>query len=198
MGKVNRATPDEMLTIRPPSLIRGSSFCDSKKTPLKWTFTMESKSAERRYFAVVGGNVEQERFKIDAPIARNKHNRLLMAVDPHGKPAITHIKRIGRSDHGYVIGARLETGRTHQIRVHLTGLGCSVLGDPVYGIPSAKQSKWLALPPTIVKAVESLPGQALHARTLGFRHPMTGAKLAFTAEPPPAFQALLAGLKAFA
>jgi 23S rRNA pseudouridine1911/1915/1917 synthase len=91
----------------------------------------------------------------------------------------------------------LETGRTHQIRVHLTGIGHSLLGDPVYGTPSDSQPKWQSLPKEVQSAVKSLPGQALHARVLGFQHPITGEKLRFEATPPPEFQALLAALEKY-
>jgi 23S rRNA pseudouridine1911/1915/1917 synthase len=127
---------------------------------------MESKSAERRYFAVVGGNVEQERFTISAPIARSKQNRLLMTVDPHGKPAVTHVKRLARVESGTVVGCRLETGRTHQIRVHLRAVGMPVLGDTLYA----------------PREFASGPLQ-LHAGYLEFDHPTTGERIAFYAQP---------------
>jgi 23S rRNA pseudouridine1911/1915/1917 synthase len=93
--------------------------------------------------------------------------------------------------------ARLETGRTHQVRVHLTGQGHSLLGDPVYGAPSERHPKWLALPADVRAAVENLPGQALHARVLGFTHPITGETLRFEAEPPEAFRLLLTALQRY-
>jgi 23S rRNA pseudouridine1911/1915/1917 synthase len=91
----------------------------------------------------------------------------------------------------------LETGRTHQVRVHLTGLGHSLLGDPIYGTPTQTQPKWQALPKEIRTAVQLLPGQALHARILGFQHPITGERLRFEAAPPQAFANLLNQLQAF-
>lgn len=131
---------------------------------------MESKSAERRYFAVVGGNVEQERFTISAPIARSKRNRLLMAVDPHGKAAVTHVKRIARLESGTLVACRLETGRTHQIRVHLRAVGMPVLGDTLYA----------------PREMASGPLQ-LHAGYLSFDHPTTGDRVAFYAAPDDLF-----------
>jgi 23S rRNA pseudouridine1911/1915/1917 synthase len=92
---------------------------------------------------------------------------------------------------------RLETGRTHQIRVHLTSIGHSILGDPIYGNPSTNQAKWRTLPTDVQTAVEAMPGQALHAAVLGFNHPITGEPHRFEAEPPPAFQALHKALKHF-
>ncbi len=82
---------------------------------------------------------------------------------------------------------QIKTGRTHQVRVHLAGIGASILGDPVYGTPTPQHTKWTALPAPIQKAVKLLPGQALHARLLGFRHPVTEQFLLFEADPPPEF-----------
>ncbi|MDR3688645.1 MAG: RluA family pseudouridine synthase [Fimbriimonas sp.] len=131
---------------------------------------MESKTAERRYFAVVWGDIEQERFKVEAPIARNKHNRLLMGVDPGGKPAVTHIKRLKRMSQGTLVAARLETGRTHQIRVHLSAVGHPVLGDRLY---ASRESGTGAL--------------QLHAGYLAFDHPADGRRVAIYAEPDSEF-----------
>lgn len=131
---------------------------------------MESKTAERRYFAVVSGDIEQERFKIEAPIARNKHNRLLMAIDSTGKLAVTHVKRIKRMDQGMLIGARLETGRTHQIRVHLSAVGHPVLGDKLYA----------------PKEFSSGPLQ-LHAGYLAFDHPSSNERVVVYAGPDESF-----------
>lgn len=131
---------------------------------------IEGKSAERRYFAVVAGNVEQEKFRVDAPIARDRKNRLKMAVDPLGKHAITHILRIARLDAGWLLGIRLETGRTHQIRVHLSSLGMPVLGDSIYA-PKDFQTGNLQL----------------HAGYLAFDHPISGKRIECFAEPPEDF-----------
>ncbi|HWD41980.1 MAG TPA: RluA family pseudouridine synthase [Fimbriimonas sp.] len=131
---------------------------------------MESKSAERRYFAVVAGLVERDRFTVDAPIARNKANRLLMAVDSNGKRAVTHFKKIAVVPQGVVLGARLETGRTHQIRVHLSAVGLPVLGDRLYA-PK--------------KYAEGL--LQLHAAYLEFTHPMTGERLCHYVAPDSEF-----------
>lgn len=131
---------------------------------------METKSAERRYFAVVAGDVEQTRFTIAAPIARSKVNRLLMAVDPHGKPAVTHVKRLARVPQGNLVACRLETGRTHQIRVHLRAIGHPVLGDSLYA----------------PKEYATGPLQ-LHAAYLALDHPTTGDRIAFYAAPDAEF-----------
>lgn len=131
---------------------------------------IEGKSAERRYFAVVAGQVEQERFRVEAPIARDRRNRLKMAVDPLGRRAVTHILRIARLDAGWLLGIRLETGRTHQIRVHLSSLGMPVLGDGVYA----------------PKDYQSGPLQ-LHAAYLSFDQPTTKKRIECFARPPHDF-----------
>ncbi|MFI5384783.1 MAG: RluA family pseudouridine synthase [Fimbriimonadales bacterium] len=131
---------------------------------------IETKAAARRYVAIVGGEVKQERFTIDAPLARDKRNRLRMAVDPFGKVAVTHVKVIRRVDSGTLIAVRLETGRTHQIRAHLRAIGNPVLGDAIYA------PKELAQGPL-----------QLHACYLELVHPRTGERLAVYAAPPPDF-----------
>lgn len=131
---------------------------------------LESKTAERRYFAVVAGQVEQERFAIDFPIGRSESDRRMMAVSAKGKRAVTHVKRIARLDQGTLIAARLETGRTHQIRVHLRAIGHPVLGDSLYAPKEHAEG----------------PMQ-LHAGYLAFDHPLTGERVAFYAPPDDSF-----------
>jgi 23S rRNA pseudouridine1911/1915/1917 synthase len=131
---------------------------------------METKTAERRYVAVVAGRVEQEQFRVDAPIARHRQNRLLMAVDPEGKTAITHVKRLARLERGTLVGCKLETGRTHQIRVHLRAIGHPVLGDTLYA------------PKEFAVGVLQL-----HAAFLGLEHPVRGERVEFYAPPPADF-----------
>src|SRR5579862_44071 len=126
-----------------------------------------SKAAERRYVAVVAGEVSEERFVIKAPIARDVHNRLKMAVSAIGKDAATHVKRLGSCDAGTVVAVRLETGRTHQIRVHLRAIGCPVIGDSIYA----------------PRELSSGPLQ-LHACYLALRQPQTDALIAVYASPP--------------
>ena len=131
---------------------------------------IEGKTAERRYVAVVGGEVVKDRFVIDAPIGRDKHSRQRMAVEPTGKNARTHIKVLGTVDAGTVVAAKLETGRTHQIRVHLRSVGYPVVGDRVYA----------------PKELQGLPLQ-LHAAFLSFMHPTTRTRVAFYTPPPADF-----------
>lgn len=131
---------------------------------------METKTAERRYLAVTGGWPEQDLFRIDAPIGRDPVNRQKMAVQVRGKSAQTYVLRLARLEVGVLLGCRLTTGRTHQIRVHLSSVGLPVYGDTVYA-PSAYRSGPLQL----------------HAAYLAFDHPMTGERVEFTAEPPEDF-----------
>jgi 23S rRNA pseudouridine1911/1915/1917 synthase len=131
---------------------------------------IEGKEAERRYVAMVAGDVENERFVIDAPLARDQRNRLKMAVDPKGKIAVTHVKRLARIESGTLVACRLETGRTHQIRVHLRAVGLPVLGDAIYA----------------PKELSGGPMQ-LHAAFLALRHPRSGEPISAYAAPPDDF-----------
>lgn len=131
---------------------------------------IESKSAERRYFAVLAGEIIREKFAVDAPIARSKQNRQLMTVDPKGKRAVTHLRRVTRLSQGTLIAARLETGRTHQIRVHCRSIGHPVLGDNLYA-----PKEW------------ATGDMQLHAAYLAFDHPRTGERVVTFAAPPGDF-----------
>ncbi len=131
---------------------------------------IESKSAERRYFAVLAGEIIREKFAVDAPIARSKQNRQLMTVDPKGKRAVTHLRRVARLSQGTLIAARLETGRTHQIRVHCRSIGHPVLGDNLYA-----PREWAS------------GDMQLHAAFLAFDHPRTGDRVITFCAPPQDF-----------
>ena len=131
----------------------------------------------RRYRAIVHGVLQEEEGTVDQPIARSRTNRLKMAVDPvRGKRAVTHYRVLQRFEHYTYIECRLETGRTHQIRVHMTWLQHPLLGDPLYG---ARKSPF------------HLEGQTLHAGVLGLIHPRTGQYLEREAPLPAYFQNLL-------
>lgn len=132
----------------------------------------------REYEAVVCGILKEEKGTVDAPVGRHPTQRKRMAVtQKNSKSAVTHytvLQRYARYTH---VRLRLETGRTHQIRVHMAYIGHPVAGDPVYG-----------------KALPGLRGQCLHARTLGFVHPATGQYMEFTSELPVSFQQFLSTL----
>jgi 23S rRNA pseudouridine1911/1915/1917 synthase len=159
---------------------------------------------ERAYWALCYGNPIPEKQKIESLIGRNPTDRKKMSMKvKEGRKAITWIKTIEKyslpkaKPFASWVEARLETGRTHQVRVHLTGIGASLLGDPIYGVPTSRHPKWLALPPNVQSKVEGLPGQALHARILGFEHPVTKQPLRFEADPPAAFRLLLEELQKY-
>ncbi len=144
----------------------------------------------RIYLALCWGIPAQLRGRIDAPIARHPVHRKKMTVRAQGRHAVTRYQRL-QSWHDTVslIGCMLETGRTHQIRVHLTHIGHPLIGDPVYGHP--RRGLLQNLPEAARIAIRAFPRQALHAALLGFRHPITGKYLEFTAPPPADFTALM-------
>ena len=138
-------------------------------------------SFTREYEAVVFGNLKEDEGTVNAPIGRNPNDRKKMCVtQKNSKEAITHFQVIERYK-GYThIKCILETGRTHQIRVHMSYIGHPVASDPVYGVKNEKVS---------------FEGQCLHARKIGFIHPSTGKYLEFTSELPEYFQNFLEKLK---
>lgn len=138
---------------------------------------ISEKSVKREYIALVDGVIKEDTATIDAPIGRDVKNRKKMCVTAdNSKDAITNIKVIERYKNSTLITCSLLTGRTHQIRVHMNYIGHSVINDPVYG------SK---------KLVDSLFGQILHARKIGFVHPRTHEYMEFTCEPPEKFLDIL-------
>ncbi|HOE65026.1 MAG TPA: RluA family pseudouridine synthase [Candidatus Hydrogenedentes bacterium] len=151
---------------------------------------------DRRYRALVRGVFKEPNGRINATVGRSLADRKKMAVTGlHGKEAITHYESLERFGVASVMGLVLETGRTHQIRVHLRYAGHPVLGDPVYGVTDF--SGW-QIPPDVREALENLNGQALHAEHLGFEHPATGERLRFTTPLPEDFKAAVEALRDFA
>ncbi|MGH7119034.1 MAG: RluA family pseudouridine synthase [Acetobacteraceae bacterium] len=152
-----------------------------------------NRTIERSYLAVCWGLPSPAAGEICAPIGRDPRDRKRMAVRQSGKPALTRY-RFMRSFSGAaaLLECRLATGRTHQIRVHLAHAGHPLIGDPVYlrRIPPAARN----LPEPARRTALDFPRQALHAASLGFRHPTTGQYLAFKTPPPPDLAALLAAL----
>ena len=142
---------------------------------------LKEHSIKRRYRAIVQGNIKEDEGTVDAPIGRHPIDRKKMAINhKNGKEAVTHYKVLERFGQATYIECRLETGRTHQIRVHMASLGHPLLGDTVYG--SSKNPY-------------HLQGQALHAMILGFIHPVTGEYMEFEAPIPEYFSKLLDKLR---
>ncbi|HKU80626.1 MAG TPA: RluA family pseudouridine synthase [Candidatus Tumulicola sp.] len=134
---------------------------------------MKARRIERQYLGLVCGVPEHERGTVEGAIGRDPRNRLKYSVTADGKPATTHYELREAFARHAELAFRLETGRTHQIRVHLSAMGHPLVNDRTYGRADARFE---------------LPGQALHAWRLSFAHPRTGAALAFEAEPPPAYR----------
>ena len=140
---------------------------------------ISTKLVERKYLAIVQGVIKHDTGEIDAPIGRDSHNRQKMAVtDVHGKDAITHFKVLERFNNSTFIECKLDTGRTHQIRVHMAYIGHPVLNDPLYGRGNCSEF-----------------GQMLHSHSIRFNHPRTNKELFFTVDPPKEFQEKLEELR---
>lgn len=141
---------------------------------------LKDHSITREYEFICHGVFKEDNVTVDRPIGRNPKDRLKMAIVPNGKRAVTHFEVIERFN-GYThVRARLETGRTHQIRVHAMSINHPLVGDPVYGPKNSK-----------IK----LNGQALHAKKLGFIHPTTKEYVEFDSKLPDYFQKLLEKLR---
>ncbi|TCK17345.1 ribosomal large subunit pseudouridine synthase D [Thiogranum longum] len=148
---------------------------------------LQARSVGREYLALVhtvltaGGTV-------DAPIGRHPKDRLRMAVVESGKPAVSHYRVLERFTAHTLVQVRLETGRTHQIRVHMAHIHCPLVGDPVYGgrlrIPRGASER-------LREALQHFRRQALHARRLAFVHPQSGETVSWEVEPPEDFAVLL-------
>ena len=136
---------------------------------------LEEKTTTRKYVALVWGVIPNDTGLIDAPISRSITDRKKMAVCADGKKAITHFRVLKRYENATLIELRLETGRTHQIRVHMAYIGHPVVNDNVYG----------------KRKVIDNSGQCLHAKTLGFVHPSTGKYMEFTSSLPECFTNIL-------
>ncbi len=142
-------------------------------------------SLKRAYRALVWGTFAEPEGTVDRPIGRDKKDRRKMAVTPDGKKAVTHYKVLKQFDKLAYIECRLETGRTHQIRVHMTQIGHPLLGDEVYGKRNIKEAGLQRLP-------DGAMGQCLHAYELGFLHPRTQEWVETCAPLPAYFEKLLA------
>ncbi|MCO4348424.1 RluA family pseudouridine synthase [Staphylococcus agnetis] len=134
-----------------------------------------AKTVTRKYTALVHGHISHEFGTIEAPIGRNQNDRQSMDVVDNGKEAITHFNVIENFKNYTLVECQLETGRTHQIRVHMNYIGFPLVGDPKYG----------------PKKTRDIGGQALHAGLIGFTHPRTGEYIERSAPLPEAFEALI-------
>jgi len=151
---------------------------------------LQARTIEREYLAVVNG-LPVAGGMVDAPVGRHPVDRQRMAVTPGGRPAITHYRIVRRFRAHTLLRVKLETGRTHQIRVHMAHVRLPLLGDPVYGgrlqIPPGAS-------PRCIKAIQQFRRQALHAERLALTHPLRGERLEWRAEVPPDLAELLAAL----
>lgn len=156
----------------------------------------EKHSIERTYYAFVYGLPNPLESTIEGNIARSKYDRKKMAlVQTGGKEAVTHYSTLeAYGQFASLVKCRLETGRTHQIRVHLSSKGHHLIGDKIY---SASNRDFVKIPVNIREYVKTFNRQALHAKTLGFIHPITGQKLFFDSELPPDLVALQKTLQQF-
>ena len=147
---------------------------------------LKEHSITREYRALVYGNIKEDSGTVDKPIGRNPSDRKKMAIVPDGRHAVTHYRVLERFGDCTWIACRLETGRTHQIRVHMTSIGHPLVGDQVYGPASGKLAGI---------GVAELQGQCLHAGILGFVHPSTGAYMEFEAPLPAYLENMLEKLR---
>jgi 23S rRNA pseudouridine1911/1915/1917 synthase len=156
---------------------------------------------ERGYLALVWGMPPRPHGTVDAPIGRHKTSRTKMAVVPvtrGGREAVTHYQALATFGHGpepiaSLLECRLETGRTHQVRVHLASIGTPLIGDPVYG--QGFKSKLRKLPEPMQERLAAFSRQALHAAALSFVHPMSGTLLEFNSPLPEDFAMIVDALK---
>lgn len=141
---------------------------------------LKEHKALRQYYCIVNGNIKEDSGTVDKPIGRHPTDRKRMAIIDGGREAVTHYRVIERFGRYTLVECTLETGRTHQIRVHMASVGHSIVGDPVYGI---KKEKF------------KTDGQLLHAAAIGFHHPETGELMEFRSELPEYFTSVLDRLR---
>ena len=137
-------------------------------------------SMKREYYALVEGRIKEDEGTIDKPLARSKKDRLKIGIVEGGRRAVTHYKVLERYKSTTLVKCVLETGRTHQIRVHMSSIGHPLVGDPLYGFKKSKYRQ---------------DGQMLHAKILGFIHPRTKEYMEFSSELPKHFENMLEKLR---
>jgi 23S rRNA pseudouridine1911/1915/1917 synthase len=156
--------------------------CKNDESHVNIAAQIKEHTVNRIYVGIVWGNLREDEGTIKGPIGRHPVHRKKMAInEKNGKPAVTHYKVLERFGNFTYVQFKLETGRTHQIRVHMASIGHPLLGDPLY---SSGNSPF-----------KNLQGQTLHARTIGFVHPKTGEYLEFSAPLPEYFEKMLNILK---
>jgi 23S rRNA pseudouridine1911/1915/1917 synthase len=147
-----------------------------------------NKTSERTYHALVWGNIKEDEGTVEGHIGRHPKDRLQMTVyedGSHGKSAITHYKVLERFLYVTLVACTLETGRTHQIRVHMKHIGHTLFNDARYGGERIlKGTTFTKYKQFVDNCFKLLPRQALHAKTLGFKHPTTGKWMQFDSELP--------------
>jgi 23S rRNA pseudouridine1911/1915/1917 synthase len=143
-----------------------------------------ARRVRRTYAALAWGHLDASPAILDAPVARHPQDRKRMAVTPGGRPARTDAVLVARFEVAELLRLELQTGRTHQIRLHLEHAGHPIVGDPVYGGGGSRRISGLARR-TAERLERATPRQALHAAALAFRHPATGQALEFRSEWPP-------------
>lgn len=163
----------------------------SERAHMRLVEAMAGHHVQREYDALVTGVVPSGG-TVRAAIGRHPRDRVKMTVLARGRPAVTHYRVLERYPQHTQLRVRLETGRTHQIRVHMAYLRHPVFGDPVYG---GRVLRGTGMPEELRRMLATFPRQALHARELGFEHPVTGARMTFTREPPQDFQDLITALR---
>ncbi len=163
-----------------------------------------NKTSEREYIAIVWGNIEADEGTIEGHIGRHPKNRLQNTVfegddEDKGKPAVTHYKVLERLGYVTLVSCKLETGRTHQIRVHMKHIGHTLFNDERYGgeriLKGTTFSKYKQF---VDNCFKILPRQALHAKTLGFKHPTTGEQMRFDSPIPDDMQQCIEKWKHYA
>ena len=147
---------------------------------VKLSEQLKDHSMKREYYALVEGRLKKDSGTIDKSLARSKRDRLKIAITEGGKRAVTHYSVIERFKNSTLVKCVLETGRTHQIRVHMSSIGYPLVGDPLYGFKKQKFKD---------------DGQMLHAKVLGFIHPRTGEYMEFSSELPENYKKLLENLR---
>ena len=150
------------------------------KAHINMSEQIKNHEVEKTYIALVKGFVKEEEATIDMPIGRSTKDRKKMAVNKNGKNAVTHFKVLERFRNYTLLEVKIETGRTHQIRVHLSQIGYPVVGDTTY---SNGKNEW------------GIKGQCLHAKSLKFKHPVTGKEMFIEAPLPEYFEEVLQELR---